>query len=115
MKIYFKLIALLCLLCAAFQNDCIAQTTANTIKDTTITVKVSGITCGSDLPIIIKRVKQEKGIIECKAASKASATTTFEVQYDPAVITYDQIVAAIQDAPSCDYPNQKPYKVKNKK
>lgn len=103
---------LVCLFCTFFKTNSIAQTVANSSKDTTITVKVSGIQCGGDLPKIVNRVKEEKGVIKCKATSKPTAVTTFEVEYNPTLIRYDQIVAAIQDAPSCDFPDQKPYKVK---
>ena len=115
MKSYFKMMALICLFSAAFGNVSVAQSQNNPGKDTIITVKVSGITCSGDLPIIAKRVKQEKGIINCNAASKAAATTAFQVKYNPVEITYGQIVNAIQDAPSCDYPDERPFRVRKKK
>lgn len=98
-----------------FTGTSAAQTTSANAADTTVTVKVAGITCGSDLPLINNRVKKEEGVVECKAVGKASASTTFEVTYDPAVISHKEVVAAIEDAPSCDFPDQKPYKVKGKK
>ena len=109
MKFSFKYVAFFCLLLFAFGKKSAAQT-----KDTTITIKVSGITCSGDLAIIVKRVKQEKGIADCTATTKAAAITAFQIKYDPAAIQYPQIVKAVQDAPSCDYPDQRPYKVKKK-
>ena len=84
-------------------------------KDTTVTIQVSGITCEGDLPIICERVKKEKGVADCKAVSKAAVTSKFDVTYNTKLITYQQIVSAVQDAPSCDFPNEKPYRVKKKK
>ena len=107
-------IAMFITFCFAFINRSAAQTTTVS-KDTTIIFEVSGITCGGDLSIICKRVQAEKGITEIKAISKAAATTKFQVTYNPALLTYQQVVAAVQDAPSCDFPNEKPYKVKKRK
>ena len=84
-------------------------------KDTTITIQVTGVTCTGDLPIICERVKKEKGVSKCKDVSKAASTTKFDVTYNPALITYQQIVDAVQDVPGCDFPNEKPYRVKKKK
>ena len=115
---YFNAMALSFMLCLLFSIKLNAQTAAtDSIKarDTIVVVKVSGITCGGDLPLICERVKKEKGVMNCQAVSKPAATTSFEVKYDPALITYQQVVAAIEDATSCDNPNQKPYKVKRNK
>lgn len=115
MKNKFVLAFAMCItLCFAAISRSTAQTTTVS-KDTTIILEVTGITCGGDLPIICKRVQPEKGITEIKAVSKAAATTKFQVTYNPAIINYQQVVAAVQDAPSCDFPDEKPYKVKNKK
>ena len=115
MKNKFVLAIAMCItLCFAAINRSAAQT-ATVSKDTTIILEVAGITCGGDLPVICKRVQPEKGITEIKAVSKAAATTKFQVTYNPAIINYQQVVAAVQDAPSCDFPNEKPYKVKKRK
>lgn len=84
-------------------------------KDTTVTVKVSGITCGGDLPLIIDRVNKEVGVKGCKAVSKAGAITKFEITYNPAIISYPLLLKSIEDAPSCDVPEEKPYRVKKTK
>ena len=108
-----KILSALAFMICLVVFPCSAQNAAQ--KDTTVTFSVSGIICGMDLPIICKRVMQEKGVKDCKAVSKASATSKFEVTYNPSEITYQKVVDAIQDAPSCDYPNEKPYKVKKSK
>ncbi len=111
---YIKFLILSICISPIFHQTAIAQVTSTPVKDTTITLKVAGITCSGDLPIIVKRVKEEKGIVDCSATSKAAAVTIFQVKYTPAIITYDQIVKAVQDAPGCDYPNERPYKVRKK-
>ncbi len=102
------------LLIAAFNSNAQTQNTSPA-KDTAISIAVGGIRCGGDLPIICKRVNQEKGITECKARGEAEILTVFNITYNPKEISYQQIVKAIEDAPSCDFPNEKPYKVKKKK
>ncbi len=115
MKNKFVLAIAMCItFCFAFINYAAAQS-ATVSKDTTATFEVSGITCSGDLPLICKRVQPEKGVKKIKAVGKPGATTKFQVTYNPAIINYQQVVAAVQDAPSCDYPNEKPYKVKKRK
>lgn len=113
----FKISALVLFIMFAFAQTISSQTIYHkqSQKDTTISIRVAGITCGSDLPIICERVKKEKGVADCKASSKAATTTKFDVTYNPKLLSYQQIVDAVQDAPSCDYPNEKPYRVKKKK
>ena len=113
---FFNAAALVLFIVVAFVQTGISQTRDNkqSIKDTTVTIQVTGITCGGDLPIISERVKKEKGVADCKAVTKAAATSKFDVTYNPALITYQQIVNAVQDAPSCDFPKEKPYRVKKK-
>jgi copper chaperone CopZ len=114
---FFNSSILMALILFAFVQTSYSQTKDNTQteNDTTITIRVAGITCGNDLPIICKRVNKEKGVADCIASSEAGATTKFNVTYNPELISYQQIVDAVQDAPSCNYPNEKPYRVKKKK
>ena len=114
---FFKISALALSTMLAFVQTGNSQTKDNKQieKDTTVTIQVAGITCAGDLPIICERVKKEKGVAGCKADTKAAATSKFDVTYNPALITYQQIIDAVQDAPSCDFPNEKPYRVKKKK
>lgn len=115
---YFSNVSVLVLfMMFAFVQTGNSQTTDNKTsgKDTTITIRVAGITCDGDLPIICKRVKKEKGVVDCKAVTKAAVTTKFDVTYNPKLISYQQIVDAVQDAQSCDFPNEKPYRVKKTK
>lgn len=84
------------------------QATAN-VK--TATVKVKGITCASDLAMISENVEKVEGVSSC-VAEKQGPTSTFEVKYNPAVITEEAIFAAIESTKSCKNPNVFPYKVR---
>ena len=94
------------------QNEKPATSQQTPQNKQTIKVKVSGITCSGDCKDIEKSVAKINGIIECKQVSKASATTTFEVTFDPAVVTDKEIRKAVEDTPGCENPKDRPYKVK---
>jgi copper chaperone CopZ len=81
----------------------------------TVTVKVSGITCGNDLKIISNNVQKKNGVVSCASIGKTAPTTTFEIKYNPAIIPIDSIYNVVENSPSCDFPDQKPYKVKKGK
>lgn len=83
------------------------------VSDTTktLTTKVKGITCSTDLKMISANVEKLKGVSTCKAG-KTGPTTTFEIAYNPALVTEKEIYAAIQNTGSCENPDEKPYKVK---
>lgn len=83
------------------------------ISDTTtiITTKVKGITCSTDLKMISANVEKLKGVSSCEA-KKTGPTTTFEIAYNPSLITVKEIYAAIQNTGSCENPDERPYKVK---
>lgn len=84
-------------------------------SDTTIVIKVSGITCGGDLPIISSHVTEKDGINSCEALGAAAAITKFQISYDPTMAKLEDIIAGVEGAPSCDFPDTFPYKVKVKK
>lgn len=104
------------LLIVAFSATSNAQTTDTTIVDSvkTVTLKVKGITCGSDLPIINKNVKLVEGVASCESVGKVGPTTSFKIAYNPLLISEKDIIKAVEGSPSCDFPDQKPYKVKEK-
>lgn len=83
------------------------------IADTTktLTTKVKGITCSTDLKMISANVEKLKGVSTCKAG-KTGPTTTFEIVYNPALITEKEIHSAIQNTGSCENPDERPYKIK---
>ncbi|BDC99580.1 heavy-metal-associated domain-containing protein [Persicobacter psychrovividus] len=77
----------------------------------TIKTKVKGVTCSSDLKTIANNVEGLEGVSSCKAV-KSGPTSTFEITFDPAVVSEKQINAVIQNTSGCKNPNDRPYKVK---
>lgn len=64
-----------------------------------------------DLKMIAANVEKKQGVSSCKPG-KQGTTTTFEIQYNPAVVTEKEIFAAIENTGSCENPDARPYKVK---
>ncbi len=90
---------------AATEQEQVSETTKS------IKAKVKGITCSTDLKMISANVEKLKGVNSCKDV-KAGPTTTFEIAYNPALVTEEEIYAAIQNTGSCENPDERPYKVK---
>ena len=76
-----------------------------------IKVKVKGVGCSKDIKSIAASVKELDGVQSCEVGKKG-ATTTYNVAYDPSMVTKRQIEDAIEDTPGCKNPNDRPYKVK---
>lgn len=93
----------------------LAQSASKEVQtaDTTITIetKVKGITCATDLKMISANVAKLIGVSTCNAG-KTGTTTTFEIAYNPMLITEKEIYAAIENTGSCNNPDERPYKVK---
>lgn len=81
------------------------------ITITTIKTKVKGITCATDLTMISANVEKLEGVATCKAG-KTGPTTTFEIAYNPSLVTEQKIYAAIENTGSCENPDERPYKIK---
>lgn len=107
-------IVLAFILLTATASIAFSQTT-NTDQPTdsliTKAIKVKGITCSMDLKTISTNVEKVHGVSSCKAGSQGP-TTTFEVIYNPALVTEKEIVAAIENTGGCTNPEELPYKVK---
>ena len=97
------------LFCTAVATNIQAQS-----ADTTITVKVTGVTCSTDLTMIKASVEKVQGVSACKTV-KQGATTSFEIKYNPRLSTEKAINAAIEGTSSCENPDERPYKIKRKK
>lgn len=116
---YFTVMALLFAMTFAIAQVSCAQTPNSQSKtsnpnDTTVIVKVSGITCSGDLKMITDNVAKTNGVSSCNKVGKMATSTSFEVKYDTTKITYAEVVKAIEGTASCDHPDQRPYKVKTK-
>ncbi|MCL1641500.1 hypothetical protein BEI02_15685 [Elizabethkingia sp. HvH-WGS333] len=102
------------LLLTATTNIAFSQTTST--KQTmdsskTATVKVKGVTCSMDVKMISANVEKLNGVSSCKPG-KQGTTTTFDVKFNPALITEKEIFAAVEGTGSCENPKERPYKVK---
>ncbi len=94
------------LVCTIFAISAKGQTI-----DTSITLKVKGITCSSDLKMIKTSVEKLEGISECKIG-KQGATSKFTIKYNPQLTTEKDIYKVIEGTGGCEKPDERPYKVK---
>ena len=101
----------------SFSTTVSAQTTATAVANTevstvkSLTVKVTGVGCNTDVRTISTEVAKLDGVNSCEAA-KRGAVTRFVVQFDAAVICEEDIYKAVEDTPGCKNPNDRPYRVK---
>lgn len=82
-------------------------------KDTSIVLKVKGITCATDYKMIQTNIEKLSGIQNFEVG-KQGATSTFVVIFDPELVSQKKICAAIEGTGSCENPDERPYKVKQK-
>ncbi len=111
---FIKSFVLAVIVLAATTNFAFSQTTTSsqtTDSLKTATVKVKGITCSTDLKTIAANVEKVKGVNSCKAGNEGP-TTTFEVKYNPALVSEKEIFAAIENTGGCENPDERPYKIK---
>lgn len=113
MKIKLLYLCLFSIIIFALGNSAKAQTINQ--SDSTIVIKVKGITCPNDCADIANNVKSKQGVKSCEKIGKPSAVTSFEITFNPKTIKYEDIVLAIENTPGCQDSNAKPYKVKEKK
>ncbi len=93
-----------------FNNSSFAQN-GKQVQDTTITIKVKGVTCNNDLKTLSTNVKELQGVSECKPG-KAGPVSVFKITYNPALVGKTEIFKAIENTGGCSDPNDRPYKVK---
>jgi copper chaperone CopZ len=74
-------------------------------------MKVKGITCASDVKTIATNITKIEGVKECNPG-KQGPVTTFEIIYNPALVTEKEIISAIEETGGCKNPDDRPYKVK---
>ena len=82
------------------------------LTDSTITIKVKGVTCSNDLKTLADNVKELKGVSDCKPG-KMGPTSVFKITYNPALVSTKDIFKAIENTGGCSDPNERPYKVKS--
>lgn len=109
---FIKSFVLAFIVLTATTNIAFAQSTTQQADITkTVTIKVKGITCSMDLKMIAANIEKLKGVSCCKSG-KMGTTSSFEVNFNPALITENKINTAIENTGSCENPDEKPYKIK---
>lgn len=78
----------------------------------TIKLKVSGITCSGDCKDIETVLAEMNGVVSSKHLGKPTATTAFQVTFNPAIVTEKELRKAVENTPGCESPDDRPYKVK---
>jgi copper chaperone CopZ len=97
---------------SAFAQTTKDQTESTSQKLQTIKLKVSGVTCSGDCKDIQKEVGKLNGVTSITQIGKPSATSVFEVIFNPTVVSEKELRKAVEDTPGCKDPNDRPYKVK---
>jgi copper chaperone CopZ len=92
-----------------------ATTSTEQVADNleSVTIKVKGVGCSSDVKSIAGNIAKLDGVDSC-TEGKMGKTTSFIIKYDPAVVTEKEIHAAIEGTAGCQNPDDRPYKVKTK-
>lgn len=81
------------------------------LADSTITIKVKGVTCSNDLKTLAGNVKELKGVSDC-TPGKMGPTSVFKITFNPALVSTKEIYKVIENTGGCSDPNDRPYKVK---
>ncbi len=109
---FIKSFVLAFIVLTATTSIAFAQSTTQKNDTTkTVTLKVKGISCSMDLKMISANVEKLKGVSSCKAG-KMGTTSSFEVKFNPALVTEKEIHIAIENTGSCENPDERPYKIK---
>jgi copper chaperone CopZ len=87
-----------------------AQST-ETIKTLTAKVKVKGVTCATDIKTLTTNIEKLDGVTAC-IPGKHRPSTSFEIMYDPSLISEEEIHAAIEITAGCKNPDDRPYQIK---
>jgi copper chaperone CopZ len=107
----FKKLIIAVLIFTAIGNKSLALN-KKPLTDSTITIKVKGVTCSNDLKTLADNVKELKGVSDCKPG-KMGPTSVFKITYNPALVSTKEIYKAIENTGGCSDPNDRPYKVKS--
>lgn len=107
----FKKLTIAILIFTSISNKSFANRQLQ-LNDSTITIKVKGVTCSNDLKTLASNVMLLKGVSMCKPG-KTGPTSVFKVTYNPALVGAKEIYKAIEDTEGCSDPDDRPYKVKS--
>jgi hypothetical protein len=106
-----SMLVVLLMTCSLFSAN--AQSSENTtaVRMQSTTLRVKGITCATDLKMIAANVEKLEGVLKC-IPGKTGTTTSFQIEYDAEKVTEPMIRTAIENTPSCERPDEKPYRIK---
>lgn len=107
-----SILSFMATLCLVFLGT-IAFGQSNADAYLTAQFKVSGITCSGDMPVIKKKLINQEGIDEVSFTEAKNGVVTFTVKYHSSVISEKRVREMIEAAPSCDRPDEYPYKAKS--
>ena len=107
----FSKIFMALIIVTAISTKTFGGTVVKPTSDTSITIKVKGVTCSNDLKTLSDNVKELKGVIDCKPG-KAGPTSVFKITYNTAQVSTKEIYKAIENTGGCSDPDERPYKVK---
>ena len=105
-----KFILILIVFALCISGNAKAQTAHDSTA--TIKIKVKGIICNMDFPLIKKKLINQEGVDEVAFSEIKSGAVVCTVTYHPLIISEEKISKAIEAAPSCENPNQYPYRAK---
>ena len=109
---FIKLLVLVITLLIATTSFAFAQKTIQNSDSTkTIVVKVKGISCSMDLKMISANEEKLKGVSSC-ISGKMGTTSSFQIMFNPSLITEIEIHKTIENTGSCENPEEKIYKIK---
>ena len=78
----------------------------------TVKLKVAGINCSADCKDIQNVVSKINGVTTCAMKGKPGTTTSFEVTFNPSLVSEVDIRKAVEGTAGCSNPDSRPYKVK---
>ena len=90
----------------------LSMTTYAQADSTQIIVKVKGITCANDLNIIHGKLKELEGLLVSENYGPVGPASEIRVVYNALITDPEAIYRTIEDSPACDFPDERPYKVK---
>lgn len=75
-------------------------------------LRVTGITCAADLPLIEKKLVNAEGVDEVVFSPIEQGASVVRITYHPAFIEEKELMSLVEQAPSCDAPGEFPYRAK---
>jgi len=111
MKKAFVCVAVL--IAAALSINTATAQAIDTVKK--ITIKVTNLHCGNDMPTIKKNLLNQDGIDEVVFTDLSRESSMFTITYHTSVTSREVIEKVVEATPGCDDDKETPYRVKKEK